>query len=659
MGSLHWLYPLFFFGVLAAAVPVVLHLLRGRASRPLPLPTIRFLKAQASASRFHWIQRWFVLFCRVAVFALLAAAFARPYLTAYFTGGRATVIVVDNSFSMQATGRAEKLRAFGLRELGDGRPHETVGVLQMNPHPRWLVPMTPDTAMVRRALASAEPGWEVTRIEPAVRLAADVLAVNPAQERRLIVLTDHQRSGWIGADFARKLPPGIKVIFPPAEAAPARQAFVRSATVVLLQDETAVVEVMVAAAGSAAQKRTVRLFADDSEKPFAEVAMSLSSGETTMVRHPLPPEVHPRWVRVALDPDDLPADDVAFAVAPVERFSTNRVLLDPSTGGEFDFLRVALSSMTSLKPRFAAELITPTTSWNTPAALVLRSATSFKGEGAARLDAFLSAGGSALVFVDSEVAATPWWHKAQIELSKASAGPDELSIREWTAEHPLVAPLARRGMQGLVGWRFLNARALPPSVVDPIAFWSDGSIAIGEARAGNGRVVICGFSAGRRDGDFPTESAFVPFVHRTLAYLVAGEVTQPARRFRIGESVVLPPVRGKWRAVAGPATDEPVRTVEGAVSPQKPGVYVFEYNGEHAIYAVNVAPEESDLTPWADGTPWSDFASPENAERSALSKRSALAAADAEQRTGLWSWCFLAAAGLMLVELTVANRTTR
>jgi hypothetical protein len=657
---MHWLYPAFLAAGIGAVLPFALHLLRGRASRPLPLPSIRFLRQQAASTRFHRFQRWFVLLCRAAVFVLLAAAFARPYLTSYVSASRTTVVVVDNSFSMQAAGRATRARETALRALGPLRPGETIGVLRMNPQPGWIVPLTSDAAAARTALETFEPGWEATRIDPAVRLAADVLAANSAEERRLIVLTDHQRNGWVGADFSRKLPEGVDVLFSQPEAVPAGQGFVSRATVTRQPDGGLAVDAVIGAAPGAAQSRIVRVFLENGQTPALETTVQLSGGEQREVRLALPAREDAGWVRVMLDPDALPADDCAFAIAPIHKDRAYRVMLDAGRPGEFDHLAAALGAMRQLKPGLESAALPSEAAWPPDAAVVLRSPSSFDGALSAKLDAFLAAGGKALVFASRDVAACPWWKNHDIALGSVDAT-DAVTLREWNAEHSLVAPLARRGLRGLVGWQFRRAQALPAAVVQPIGYWSTGLIAVGEARLGGGLVVICGFSADRTDGDLPTESAFVPFVHRALAYLLEPDAaSERATRHRVGETIVLPPGPGTWRRVDGPAAAGGSREIEGEVAVDQPGVYAFEQPGGVQLYAVNVAADESDLSPWAPGEPWHDLVPPTTHDaRGSGVPRAALAAADAEQKNGLWGWFFLAVGCLLLVELTAGNRTTR
>ena len=78
-----FLSPLFLIGLLAAALPIILHFtLRGRAPR-LPFSDVRFLaRAFVHRDRRRRLRELILLALRVAAVVLLALAFARPFLDA-------------------------------------------------------------------------------------------------------------------------------------------------------------------------------------------------------------------------------------------------------------------------------------------------------------------------------------------------------------------------------------------------------------------------------------------------------------------------------------------------------------------------------------------------------------------------------------------------
>ena len=109
-----FLYPAFLIGALAAAIPIVLHLLRRDVAPEVPFTAVRLLRrSPLEQTRRRRLRDLLLLAARVAALMLLAAAFARPYLTAAAAGPALEIIAVDRSYSMAAPGQFERAQAEG------------------------------------------------------------------------------------------------------------------------------------------------------------------------------------------------------------------------------------------------------------------------------------------------------------------------------------------------------------------------------------------------------------------------------------------------------------------------------------------------------------------------------------------------------------------
>jgi hypothetical protein len=653
---MNWLFPAFLAGVFAVALPLLLHLLRRRPRRTVVFPSLRFLSATLKRTEnAHRLRRWIVLTLRCLALALLAAAFARPFFGR--EGERATravVVVIDNSFSLQAAGRWPALRDWAVEQVGPLAPGDTLGLLATGPRPQWLAAPGADSAGALATLRDAAPGWEAARVDPALRLAAETLAASPADERRLVFLGDHQRAGWTGTDFGRKLPAGVTVVFPAMPGPVTKQAAVLAPA--LAGTETGLRATVAIRNFTGTQRRILRVFRGNELGPIQEAAIALGDGETKPVTLDLPvPTASALTLRFVLDADDLPADDTAYAVWQPVAGHTVRFDFVPAGAGA-DFLATAVASTATLSP---AVQVAPAGSWPPQSVAVLRHDASFTGPAATRLERFLQGGGAALVFINGSTAQRAWLARQGLDVRLLTAGADPLRLGDWALEHPVVAALADQRVAPLLGWDFRRGWALPPDAVEPLAWWSDNDVAIGELKVGAGRVLLCGFTADRRTSEWPLHPAFVPFVHRALIYLLDAQEDAATRFTRVGETLNLPAETGVWRALAGPEARRPPQPVAGAVEPAAPGLYEFSSGPDRRFFAVNLDPEESDPRRWEDGTPWLRLATPGPAPAGTAVPRVTLAALEAEQRDPLW-WMLIATVALMLLaELGIANRTMR
>ena len=102
--------PLYLFGLLAIAIPVIIHLFNFRRFRKVYFTNVRFLQELKQQTRKQsQLRHLLILAMRILAIAALVMAFAQPYIPfseskSKLTSRNAVSIFVDNSFSMEATG---------------------------------------------------------------------------------------------------------------------------------------------------------------------------------------------------------------------------------------------------------------------------------------------------------------------------------------------------------------------------------------------------------------------------------------------------------------------------------------------------------------------------------------------------------------------------
>ncbi|HVA58164.1 MAG TPA: VWA domain-containing protein [Gemmatimonadaceae bacterium] len=315
----------------AAAVPLLLHLLRRRIGARVEFPAARYLaRAEREHSRTLRLRNLLLMVARVAAVLLIALAAARP-AARLFGGGHgptAMAVVLDNSLSTAAVQDGRPLFAhldsLAERALSGATTADRV----------WLV--TADGQA--RAGTAAELRDAVRRIsplggagDPALALARAASAVRNAglAGQQVALITDAQRTTWTAPAQLGAVP---VVAWVPAGAPPANRAVVSADA----QPQRWTPRGAVSARLMAQDSTTYRIALAGSTLARGTAA----PGEEILVR--ATPAAR-GWLAgtVELDADELPGDNVRYFAAWVGAAPRVRVAPDagPFVASAVDVLR--------------------------------------------------------------------------------------------------------------------------------------------------------------------------------------------------------------------------------------------------------------------------------------------------------------------------------
>ena len=119
-----FLHPYWLFGLLAVAVPVIIHLFNFRRYRKFYFTNLRLLKSiKRETRKQHRLRHLLVLISRILAIVFLVLAFARPIIPGPEgvdrTGVNRVSIYIDNSMSMQASESGHSLLDEALARAGE------------------------------------------------------------------------------------------------------------------------------------------------------------------------------------------------------------------------------------------------------------------------------------------------------------------------------------------------------------------------------------------------------------------------------------------------------------------------------------------------------------------------------------------------------------
>jgi hypothetical protein len=198
--------PLFLLAAMAAAIPVVLHMINRQKAKDMPFPTLRFLKLSVQKTRRRKrVHDALLMAIRAAVLLLIAAGLARPTMTSLSAlwGGAhcAAAIILDNSASMgmidqdrvrfdTATAAAGQI----LEQLGDG--DQAALLLTGGPTFAELGKLDRTQDSVRQILGQCRVSYQRADLAMKIEQARKLLAKSEAPNKQIYVITDMQKISW-------------------------------------------------------------------------------------------------------------------------------------------------------------------------------------------------------------------------------------------------------------------------------------------------------------------------------------------------------------------------------------------------------------------------------------------------------------------------------
>src|SRR5262245_50970882 len=180
---MQFLNPWFLLGTLTVVGPILVHLIRRDDSRKIPFSSLMFVTRLPKKSlRKQSLRHLLLLLLRIAALLLLTLAFSRPFLVSEVAAplrsstDRSSVILLDNSFSMQFETRFEKAKSRALQILDGLKTTDTVQLVTYSDTTTVLNNLQTDRSAVRALVQNLKPGHRKTNHLGALKLAQQLLA---------------------------------------------------------------------------------------------------------------------------------------------------------------------------------------------------------------------------------------------------------------------------------------------------------------------------------------------------------------------------------------------------------------------------------------------------------------------------------------------------
>ncbi|MBY0397961.1 MAG: BatA domain-containing protein, partial [Thermoleophilia bacterium] len=603
------------YGLAAASVPIIIHLLNRRRYREVPWAAMRFLLAAVRKNqRRVKIEQWLLLAIRTLIIVLVVTAMAKPFLESLgavpVLAGQRThrVLVLDGSLSM-ATAEGDRTRFEQAKELAgkiveDARRGDAISLVLLADPPKVVIGApSPNHDEVRRELGELDLPHGGTDLAAGFEAIDRVLDASDIPQKDVIILTDLQASSW--RPDGRGPDDGLKRILSKIEARKVRSVVIdlgkaglgnRAVVGLSLNTPVATAGTPLLVRGvlhnygpSRAEGVEARLVIDGQVGPSETVDLPVGEDTPVVFNHTFAaPGDH--LVEILIEGDALKLDDRRSLAVPV-REQVQVLLVDghfksEPYQAETDYLAQALSPESTSEGapstvkvdvvpegRLAGRDLTP---YDT---VVLANVPQFNEAEVAGLEDYLKQGGGVVIFGGDQVLPDNYNRllfadgkgllPASIGASVGDAAKREASVTfdGLGFKHPIVAPFAgesdpvQAGLTATKTYQY-HKLALPAGSRARVALaFSNGDPAIVESPRHRGTVVLVATSADSGWTTWPLHNSYPPVMEAMIMEAAAGRLAE--RNVRVGQPLQqsLPAA-----AVAAPVS---VTVPGGAVVPSK------------------------------------------------------------------------------------------
>jgi hypothetical protein len=576
-----FLNPLVLFGLIAAAIPIIIHLLNLRKLKTIEFSTLQFLKElQKTKMRRVKIKQWLLLALRTLLIIALVMAFSRPALRGTLAGfgiGGTTakttlVLLLDDSPSMGV--RNERGTFFAQAKdaanhvLDLMREGDEVFLIKLSDvRHASSFPSAHAAAPVRTLLEHLTPSQERVPFRGAFGAAAKLLAESKNFNQELYLITDGQATQFEQVkhvpDTTDVFDDKVKLFVADLGGGTSKtieNAGIRSVEIpstIITQDKPIILQASVRHSGSSPLHNTVLSAYLDGTRLVQRSLDIAAGGSATAALSIVPKRRGILAGYLQLDDDAFEPDNKRYFVVHVPK--SIRILC---VGGSLNDIRLPALALTldndsSTAGLFSLEQIIETQlasyDLNKYDLLLLSNVKDFSTGEADRITQFCNAGGGVLMFAgkDMDIANynTVLFPKLGVQPllpprvpgnSPPGADSSFLSFGKVEFEHPLFAglfeqPTGKKAQPSIESPRVYRT-VVPQLGVKgrSIITLADGTSFLTEYECGEGKILLVAVEAGLTWSDFPLKGVFVPLLYRSGLYLTQ---TPPSQSLIVGDEM--------------------------------------------------------------------------------------------------------------------------
>jgi len=557
-----FLNPAVLFGLLAASIPVLIHLLNLRKLKKIEFSTLAFLKElQKNRIRKIKLKQWLLLALRVLIILLLVFAFARPTLEGIAIGGTTSaakttaVFILDDTFSMSVVdangsylNQAKESIQELIRNLQEG--DEAALILVSGKNKEEIKPSTNLLELIEK-VDETEPSYSSGYLHNAVVKASEVLSESKNFNKEIYIFSDFQSSriseeGSL-SDLSQLLDEKVKIYsfnYSGKDIYNIAVDDIKVETQIFEKDKPVIFNVTVTNYSSdEVNNLVVSLFIKDERT--AQQSVSLGAGASTVVTmEALIKEAGYNNVFVEIEDDEIMQDNRRYTTL----FIPDKIPLIVFYDDEDDtrFVELALqSSGNSETFEISKRNLSQLSSVNLnqfDVAFVISSENLVSPE---RLKQFVEKGGGLFLFPGSETSEENFQKllnqlnlpSVQGTFGEKENRNDVVNFDKTEFNHPVFQNIFTEGVKRNIESPEINhhLRIASEGKGTTIVSLMNGSSFLSEYKVGNGKVFLCNTSPVLSWSDFPLKGIFPPLINKSVFYLASKNGTE--EKYYAGEII--------------------------------------------------------------------------------------------------------------------------
>ena len=689
-----FLNPAVLFGLLAASIPVIIHLFNLKRLKKIEFSTLAFLKElQKNKIRKVKLKQWILLALRVLIILFIVMAFARPALKSVQIGGTTSaakttaVFIFDDTFSMSVVdqkgsyfNQAKEVINQVISELQEG---DEVGIVLVSDQGKDNK-LTSNLSEFIKSVSQSDLSYSTGNLNSAIIKASELISESKNFNKEIYVLSDFQKNKInaenSNTDLNELLNENVRlytVKFSDKEVFNLSIDDLKINNQIFEKDKP--ISFSITITNNSKQNvsnAVVSLFMN--QERSAQKSFDVSAGQSTIVEIEATPKSNGFVdITAEIETDEIELDNKRFA----SLFISDQINVGMFTENPDDLSFVELALQTAGEEKYVVDKknINQLTSQRLNKYNVLIVSANSILSGYQQIKEFINNGGGIILFPSSNpdnVKLNQLFTQLGLKINssfvgKLNSGDLKIKIDQTDFNHPVFQNIFENEEKKKYESPGLNAYYKMSSGGNEIISLVDGSSFLSEFKIVKGRIFVFDVAPVLSWSDFPIKSIFVPLINKSVIYLsekdreqnvfLAGEeISVDLKNKNASQIKIIRPDKSEEFINTKDIPDKNYRTYSKT---NEAGIYKF-YSGDYQLedISINTDPAES-KTEYATVNEFEKYLSDIKFEGKfiPIDKESNIVEKVMQSRFGseLWRYFLLIAIILALVEMTIARNTKK